>query len=50
MPAYIKQGILEKDPFETIDEAGVGKLITMSAEAGKRSAAHAIAKAGVCGK
>jgi hypothetical protein len=46
----MKKNIIEKDPFETIDETGVGMLIKMSANAGKKSAAHAISKAGVCGK
>lgn len=50
LPAYLKAGILEKDPFETIDEAGVGELIKRSAAAGKASVLNGIAKAGVCGE
>jgi pyruvate,orthophosphate dikinase len=50
LPTYLKQGLLEKDPFETIDEEGVGALIKMSAEMGKKNALHCIAKAGICGE
>jgi pyruvate,orthophosphate dikinase len=50
LPTYLKRGVLDKDPFETIDEEGVGQLIKMSAAAGKQSVIHTIAKAGVCGE
>lgn len=49
----MKQGLLERDPFETIDEKGVGELIRQSAVAGK-SAAKEMGnhnfKAGICGE
>lgn len=64
MPTYVKQGIFKTDPFETIDEAGVGYLIHTSFLAGKehaRKLAEASGtstlrptstafKAGVCGE
>lgn len=52
MPEYIKSGILEKDPFTTIDEKGVGALIKMSADAGKAysSKKRIPFKCGVCGE
>jgi len=50
LPTYLKAGVLDKDPFQTIDEEGVGALITMSANEGKKCPVHAISKAGVCGE
>ncbi len=53
LPTYLKKGILEKDPFQNIDEAGVGQLIEMSATIGKETAAKTGLekfKAGVCGE
>ena len=44
LPAYLKAGILDKDPFQVIDEEGVGSLIVKSAKDGKKSAVHGIAK------
>lgn len=53
LPTYLKKGILERDPFDTIDEKGVGKLIEMSAAAGRQVAMankNMKFKAGVCGE
>ena len=50
MPTYLKGGIIERDPFVTIDEEGVGQLIKSSAEKGKECAINCIAKAGICGE
>ncbi len=52
LPTYMKQGLLEADPFETIDVNGVGKLIQSSAEVGRsiRTAQNKSFKAGVCGE
>jgi len=52
LPTYIKQGIVQEDPFEVIDENGVGKLILMSAQSGRAVAANnnVLFKAGVCGE
>jgi pyruvate,orthophosphate dikinase len=52
LPTYLKQGLLEADPFETIDINGVGKLIQSSADVGRniRTAQNKSFKAGVCGE
>ena len=36
--AYLKQGIIEHDPFVTIDRDGVGELIRIAAERGRKHA------------
>ena len=48
LPAYIEQGILEQDPFLTIDQEGVGQLVIIGTERG-RSARDAL-KVGICGE
>lgn len=45
---YAVQGIYERDPFVTIDVAGVGELIKMGAERGR--AARDGIKLGICGE
>jgi pyruvate,orthophosphate dikinase len=48
MPAYLEQGLLKRNPFETIDKAGVGALVRMGADRGR--AAKPGLKLGVCGE
>ena len=48
MPAYLEQGLLKRNPFDTIDQSGVGDLVRMGAERG-RSVKPAL-KLGVCGE
>lgn len=48
MPAYLEQGLLAHNPFETIDRSGVGELVTMAVERGRR--ARKRLKIGVCGE
>ncbi len=48
LPHYIQENILEADPFQTIDQAGVGQLIKMAVEKG-RHAKHDL-KVGICGE
>jgi pyruvate,orthophosphate dikinase len=48
LPEYVEQGILEKDPFQTLDKEGVGQLVDMACQRG-RSARPDI-KLGVCGE
>ncbi len=48
MPIYIEQGLLKRNPFETIDVEAVGELVTRSAEQGR--AANPSIKLGVCGE
>ena len=46
--AYIERGILDQSPFETIDEPGVGELVRIGVEGGRR--ANPEIKLGVCGE
>ncbi len=48
MPAYLERGLLRRNPFETIDVAGVGDLVRLAVERG-RSTDRRI-KLGVCGE
>jgi len=45
---YLTKGILEKDPFVTLDIKGVGQLITMAIERGRR--VRTDLKVGICGE
>lgn len=46
--AYSNQGILEQDPFQTIDKSGVGELIKLASVQAKQ--ANPNIKIGVCGE
>ena len=48
LPDYYKNKILEEDPFKTLDQKGVGKLVKMAVQAGRstRPDLHV----GVCGE
>ena len=48
LPAYYENKILEEDPFKTLDQDGVGKLVNMAVKLGRstRSDLHV----GVCGE
>ncbi len=48
LPQYLKDSILEADPFQTIDQQGVGQLIKMAVDKG-RHAKHDL-KIGICGE
>jgi pyruvate,orthophosphate dikinase len=48
MPAYLEQGLLRRNPFDTIDRDGVGELVSLAADRG-RSTKPAL-KLGVCGE
>ena len=45
---YLEHGILERDPFETIDQGGVGELMRIAVERG-RSVREDL-KLGICGE
>ncbi len=45
---YVAKGIYEKDPFQTLDQGGVGKLIAMGCELGRK--ARPTIKLGICGE
>ena len=46
--AYVQQGLLEHDPFVTIDQEGVGELVALAAERGR--ATRPDIKLGICGE
>jgi pyruvate, orthophosphate dikinase len=48
MPAYLEKGLLKRNPFETIDQSGVGELVAMGAERGR--SVKPDLKLGVCGE
>jgi pyruvate,orthophosphate dikinase len=48
LPDYLKKGVLEADPFQTIDQQGVGQLIKMAVEKGRHTK-HDL-KVGICGE
>jgi pyruvate,orthophosphate dikinase len=48
LPYYLEHGILDRDPFETIDQSGVGDLMRIAVERG-RSAKEDL-KLGICGE
>jgi pyruvate,orthophosphate dikinase len=48
MPAYLEQGLLKRNPFETIDVEGVGELVHLGAQRGRSTKPDL--KLGVCGE
>jgi len=45
---YLESGVLERDPFETIDQEGVGDLMQLAVERGRR--VREDLKLGICGE
>ncbi len=48
VPEYIEQEILERDPFQSLDQTGVGQLIAIAAEKGRSIKPDL--KMGICGE
>ncbi|MFP4524630.1 MAG: pyruvate, phosphate dikinase [Candidatus Woesearchaeota archaeon] len=48
VPSFVKQGLLEKDPFQVLDQDGVGQLVDMAAKKGR--SARSNLKLGICGE
>ncbi len=48
LPDYLGKGVLEQDPFQAIDQSGVGVLVQMAAE--KSRALKPEIKLGICGE
>ncbi|KAL9271498.1 Pyruvate, phosphate dikinase, chloroplastic-like protein [Drosera capensis] len=45
---YLSKGILQSDPFEVLDQKGVGQLIKLATERGRKAKPHL--KVGICGE
>jgi len=48
LPSYVKNGILESNPFMSIDEKGVGELIKIAVEKGRKTRPDL--EVGICGE
>jgi len=48
LPIYIEKGILKNDPFEVLDQEGVGQLVEMACKKGKETRPNI--KLGICGE
>ncbi|MCU4166453.1 pyruvate, phosphate dikinase [Carboxylicivirga caseinilyticus] len=48
LPVYLKQGILKNDPFQVLDQEGVGQLVHTGIERGRKT--NPILKVGICGE
>ena len=48
LPDYIKKGILPEDPFQSIDQSGIGELIRIGIEKGRKTSPHL--EIGICGE
>jgi len=48
LPDYLEQGILKQDPFAVLDREGVGQLVRMATEKGRKTRGNL--KVGICGE
>ena len=48
LPEYIRKGILKTDPFAVLDQEGVGRLVRMGVELGRKT--NSSLKVGICGE
>ncbi|MFA6081756.1 MAG: pyruvate, phosphate dikinase [Patescibacteria group bacterium] len=48
LPDYLTKGILPDDPFQTIDQEGIGELIKIAIERGRKTRKNL--KVGICGE
>jgi pyruvate,orthophosphate dikinase len=48
LPDYVKKGILEKDPFQVLDQEGVGQLVELGIKRGR--SVRPKLKVGICGE
>ena len=45
---YVEKGIFDNDPFQSLDQTGIGKLIRLAAEGGRKTRPNI--KLGICGE
>jgi pyruvate,orthophosphate dikinase len=48
LPGYVEEGVLPDDPFQTLDQEGVGTLVEMAVRLGR--GVKPMLKVGVCGE
>ena len=48
LPLYAERGILPDDPFQTLDQSGVGRMVQMAVDLGRRTSPKL--KIGICGE
>jgi pyruvate, phosphate dikinase len=48
LPSYLEKKILDVDPFQVLDQKGVGQLIQMGVEKGRKTRKNL--KCGICGE
>ncbi len=48
LPEYVEKGVLEDDPFQVLDQKGVGILIIIAVEGGRKTRPNL--KIGICGE
>jgi len=48
LPTYLAEGILKQDPFAALDQEGVGQLVKMATERGRKT--RPSLKVGICGE
>lgn len=48
LPIYLQKGILKNDPFEVLDQTGVGQLVEMATKKGRKTKPNL--KIGICGE
>src|SRR6202790_1504222 len=48
LPTYLEEGILKQDPFAVLDREGVGQLVKMATERGRKT--RSSLKVGICGE
>ncbi|MBZ5657850.1 MAG: pyruvate, phosphate dikinase [Acidobacteriia bacterium] len=48
LPTYLAEGIIKQDPFAVLDREGVGQLVKMATERGRKTRSNL--KVGICGE
>jgi len=48
LPTYISEGIIKQDPFNALDQEGVGQLVKIATERGRKTRSNL--KVGICGE